>query len=90
MQNNLKVLLVASEAAPFIKSGGLGDVIGSLPKALRAKGVDVRVVIPRYLSIKNEAMYGVEFLGEFDVHLQWRVQTAKILGKKGDVTICFI
>ena len=46
MQNNLKVLLVASEAAPFIKSGGLGDVIGSLPKALRAKGVDVRVVIP--------------------------------------------
>ena len=78
MQNNLKVLLVASEVAPFIKSGGLGDVIGSLPKALRAKGVDVRVVIPRYLSIKNEAMYGVEFLGEFDVHLQWRVQTAKI------------
>lgn len=90
MQNNLKVLLVASEAAPFIKSGGLGDVIGSLPKALRAKGVDVRVVIPRYLSIKNEAMYGVEFLGEFDVHLQWRVQTAKILVKKGDVPIYFI
>lgn len=90
MQNNLKVLLVASEAAPFIKSGGLGDVIGSLPKALRAKGVDVRVVIPRYLSIKNETMYGVEFLGEFDVHLQWRVQTAKILVKKGDVPIYFI
>ena len=90
MQNNLKVLLVASEAAPFIKSGGLGDVMGSLPKALRAKGVDVRVVIPRYLSIKNEAMYGVEFLGEFDVHLQWRVQTAKILVKKGDVPIYFI
>lgn len=90
MQNNLKVLLVASEAAPFIKSGGLGDVIGSLPKALRAKGVDVRVVIPRYLSIKNEAMYGVEFLGEFDVHLQWRVQTAKILVKKGDVPVYFI
>lgn len=90
MQNNLKVLLVASEAAPFIKSGGLGDVIGSLPKALRAKGVDVRVVIPRYMSIKNEAMYGVEFVGEFEVHLQWRVQTAKILVKKGDVPIYFI
>ena len=90
MQNNLKVLLVASEAAPFIKSGGLGDVIGSLPKALRAKGVDVRVVIPRYLSANNEAMCGVEFLGEFDVHLQWRVQTAKILVKKGDVPIYFI
>ena len=52
MKDCLKVLLVASEAAPFIKSGGLGDVAGSLPKALRAQGVDVRVVIPRYMTVK--------------------------------------
>ena len=44
----LKVLIVSSEMAPYAKSGGLGDVVGSLPKALKAKGVDVRVVFPKY------------------------------------------
>ncbi len=43
-----KVLFVASEMTPFIKTGGLGDVVGALPKALAAGGVDVRVVIPLY------------------------------------------
>ncbi len=90
MEKGLKVLIVASESAPFIKSGGLGDVVGSLPKALRAKGVDVRVVLPRHLAIKNETMHGVEFLGEFDVHLQWRKQRAKILLKDGDVPVYFV
>ncbi len=90
MEKGLKVLLVASESAPFIKSGGLGDVVGSLPKALRAKGVDVRVVIPRHRAIKNETMYDVELAGEFDVHLQWRKQRAKVLVKHGDVPVYFI
>lgn len=90
MGKDLKVLIVASESAPFIKSGGLGDVIGSLPQALRKKGVDVRVVIPRHMSIKDETMYGVELIGEFDVHLQWRTQRAKILRKNGDVPVYFI
>jgi starch synthase len=44
----LKVLFVVSECAPFIKTGGLADVAGSLPKALRARGLDVRVVMPLY------------------------------------------
>ena len=78
MKDCLKVLMVASEAAPFVKSGGLGDVVGSLPKALRAQGVDIRVVIPRYMTIKDEEMYGVEFLGEFPVHLLWRTQQARM------------
>ena len=52
----LKVLIVSSEVAPYAKSGGLGDVIGSLPKALRAKGVDVRVVFPKYRTIKEELL----------------------------------
>lgn len=90
MKKGLKVLIVASEAAPFIKSGGLGDVVGSLPKALQRQGVDVRVVIPRHMSIKNSEMYGVEYLGEFDVQLQWRIQKAKILVKSGDVPVYFI
>ena len=90
MKDCLKVLLVASEAAPFIKSGGLGDVAGSLPKALRAQGVDVRVVIPRYMTVKDKEMYGVEYLGEFPVHLLWRTQQAKILVKPGEIPIYFI
>ena len=44
----LKVLFVASECAPFAKTGGLGDVVGALPKALRTRGIDVRVVMPLY------------------------------------------
>lgn len=90
MEKGLKVLLVASESAPFIKSGGLGDVVGSLPKALRKKGVDVRVVIPRHRAIKDETMQDVEFKGEFDVHLQWRKQRAKILEKPGEVPVYFV
>lgn len=44
----MKVLFVTSEAAPFAKTGGLGDVCGALPAALAEKGVDVRVIMPKY------------------------------------------
>lgn len=47
----MKVLFVASECAPFAKTGGLGDVVGALPKALHALGMDVRVVLPLYSGI---------------------------------------
>ncbi|KKW47546.1 MAG: Glycogen synthase [Parcubacteria group bacterium GW2011_GWA1_60_11] len=47
----LKVLFVASEAGPFMKVGGLGEVMHSLPKALRAQGVDARVMVPRYAAM---------------------------------------
>lgn len=90
MERGLKVLIVASEATPFVKSGGLGDVVGSLPKALKQAGVDVRIVIPRHMSIKNSEMADVEYVGEFDVHLLWRAQRAKVLVKQGDVPVYFI
>ena len=69
-----KVLFVASEAVPFIKTGGLADVVGSLPKALIALGADVRIVIPKYKSIKQDYFLGTEFLGNFNTKLvlwQW-------------------
>src|SRR4051794_25377959 len=51
MPSPLKVLFVASECAPFSKTGGLGDVVGALPKALRRRGIDARVVMPLYAGI---------------------------------------
>ena len=51
----MKVLFATSECAPFIKTGGLGDVVGSLPQTLREKDVDARVVLPLYKSNTTRA-----------------------------------
>lgn len=52
----MNVLFVAAEVAPFVKTGGLADVAGALPKALRAVGHDVRVVMPRYRELRERAI----------------------------------
>lgn len=70
----MKVLFVASEGVPFVKSGGLADVIGSLPKELRKQGLDVRVILPKYGDIParfKEAMITKKVL---TVPLGWRKQ----------------
>ena len=54
----LKILFVSAEVAPFAKVGGLADVAGSLPKALRALGHDVRVVMPAYPQIELQGRAG--------------------------------
>lgn len=51
--NQLRILLLSSEVAPFAKTGGLADVAGALPKALQALGHDVRVILPKYVSVKD-------------------------------------
>lgn len=72
-QPDMKVLYVASECQPFVASGGLGDVTGSLPKAIASKGgVDIRVILPLYSSIKSQYRDKFEYLGNFTVHLSWR------------------
>ena len=70
----MKVLFAASEAHPFIKTGGLGDVMGALPKSLIKLGVDVRVVIPKYKNIKDEFKQKLQFIKWFTVPVGWRNQ----------------
>lgn len=74
----LKVLIVASEVSPYAKSGGLGDVTGSLPKALLKAGIDVRVVFPKYRTIKEQYLGSSKYITSFDVSLDWRMQKADI------------
>mgnify|MGYP000944411550 CR=1 FL=1 len=57
----LKILFVSAEVTPFAKTGGLGDVAGSLPKALAQMGNDVRIVMPRYKSISGNLEYVTDF-----------------------------
>lgn len=68
-----KILFVASEAAPFIATGGLAEVVGSLSKALaKTKRYDVRVILPLYQDIKQDYRNKFEYIGNFDVNLSWR------------------
>ena len=68
----LKVLYVASEAVPFVKTGFLANVAGSLPKELKQKGVDVRVVIPKYSGIKEEYRNNMEHIYDGEINVSWR------------------
>lgn len=70
----LKVLYVASEAVPFIKTGGLADVAGSLPKALKKQGVDVRVVMPKYGKIAQEYLDKMEHVYDGEFTISWRTK----------------
>ena len=67
-----KILFVASEADPFIKTGGLADVAGSLPQALREEGHDVRLVIPQYRQIPEKYTDRMESVCHFRTKLAWR------------------
>ena len=81
----LKVLFVSSEVSPYAKSGGLGDVAGSLPKALLAEGVDVRVVFPKYRSIDQRYLANSRYISSFEVTLDWRTQVADIFHLEAEV-----
>ena len=70
----MKVLYVASEAIPFCKTGGLADVVGTLPKALKAQGVDVRVIMPKFSGIGEQFRENMEHVYDGTVNVSWRTK----------------
>ena len=74
-----KILFVASEGVPFIKTGGLADVVGSLPKCFDKENYDVRVILPKYLCMRQEWKDKMNYLTHFYMDLSWRSQYVGIL-----------
>ena len=76
----MKILYVGSEAFPFVATGGLGDVLGSLPveMAKLCPENDIRVVIPYYNTIPKKYSDEMTLAAEFDVHLAWRCQKTQV------------
>ena len=70
----MKVLFASSEVLPFAMSGGLADVAGALPKALRRRFVGCRVVMPLYNSISAEMREKMTFIKSITVSVAWRRQ----------------
>lgn len=68
----MRVLFVISEAEPYVKSGGLGDIGGSLPMALKKQGVDIRVILPKYSSIPKSLANQIRHLRSTKINLGWR------------------
>ena len=89
--NMKKILFAASEAVPFIKTGGLADVTGSLPKYFDRKKYDVRIILPKYLCMDERFKGQLHFKCHFYVNLSWRKQYAGIFEAKQDgITYYFV
>lgn len=68
----MQIVFASAECAPFVKTGGLGDVAGSLPAALVRAGTEVIVMVPKYATIKDEYKAQMEHFSDFYVSLGWR------------------
>lgn len=79
-----KVLFVASEGVPFIKTGGLADVVGSLPKCLDKEYYDVRVMLPRYTCMKPQMQEKLSYVTHFYMDFNWKEEYVGILEAEVD------
>ncbi|MDR0883233.1 MAG: glycogen synthase GlgA [Oscillospiraceae bacterium] len=86
----MKILFVSPEAQPFISTGGLAEVAGSLPKALRKKRVGVRVVLPLYQDIPDALRDNMRFVTNITVPVAWRRQYCGIFEAKVDGVIYYL
>ena len=67
-----KILFAASEGVPFIKTGGLADVVGSLPKCIDSQYFDVRVIMPKYACMKDAMKEKMEYITHFYMDYNWQ------------------
>lgn len=86
----MKVLYATSEARPFAASGGLADVAGSLPAALRTRLIGCRVVLPLYESVPHELREHMTFLGSLSVPVAWRRQYCGVFEAKYNGVIYYL
>lgn len=73
-----QILMVSSEAIPYIKTGGLADVVGSLPRYINGNEYDMRVILPKYACMDAKFLPELQFVCHFYVNLSWRRQYAGI------------
>lgn len=87
----MNILYVAAEAAPFIKTGGLADVAGSLPRSIKKLGHDIRVAMPLHSSIGGKYKKEMKKIHEYYIDLNWRRQYVGVMELKlKDVTFYFL
>ncbi|HEX8034568.1 MAG TPA: glycogen synthase GlgA [Ktedonobacterales bacterium] len=75
----LRILIVASEGVPYVKTGGLADIIGALPRALRRLGHDVRVVLPRYKSVDTERWHLRTVISDLPIPMNQSTELVNVL-----------
>ena len=85
----MKILFAASECVPFVKTGGLADVVGALPKEIMKAGEEVRVILPLYKAIDQKWRDQMELVVSFYVNLGWRHQYVGILKLEFEGTIFY-
>jgi len=86
----VNVLFAASEAVPLAKSGGLGDVVGALPKALNERGADARIVLPKYADIPESFVSQFETIYTFSFRFGWRYQYCGLLRAEIDGVVYYL
>ena len=76
----MKIAFISSEAVPYVKTGGLADVAGSLPKELAKLGCEVKLFIPKYSTIENEK-YGLRYngdIGEMPIRINDQIRAVRL------------
>ncbi len=87
----MNVLFVTSECSPFVKTGGLGDVAGSLPQELVAQGVETRVILPKYAVIPQQYKDQMRYIDHIYIKMGWRSQYCGVFElKMNNVTYYFV
>ncbi|HBB61091.1 MAG TPA: starch synthase, partial [Lachnospiraceae bacterium] len=83
------ILFAASECVPFIKTGGLADVVGSLPKYFQKEYFDCRVVMPKYKAIPEKYTSQMQYITNFYMDLNWRQQYVGVFKLELDGITCY-